>query len=248
MNKGKQIILYVVYGIMVAVNALANILPINGYQTGEISNMQDVFFTPAGFIFSIWGIIYFALLLWLLSFNFKKQVLSPSQYWGFLLTCLFNTSWILVWHFLLDGIAFVVIFLLLLSLIFLYQAQRKTTRSKLYLIPISLYLGWIIVATITNFSYWLVASIGIDANLQTLLTYVFLSITTLVGLGIAFYFKDWVILLVFIWAMYGIFIKNLPDHRMIAIVTIILAAILIVGSLISLVIRRKMKHTNPYHF
>lgn len=248
MTIGKQIVLYLAYGIMIAVNALANILPINGYQTGEISDMYDVFFTPAGFIFSIWGVIYFALLLWLLSFSLKKQTLSSAQFWGFLLTCLFNTLWILVWHFLLDGIAFIVIFLLLLSLIFLYRTQKKATHSKLYLIPISLYLGWIIVATITNFSYWLVASIGIEANLQTIVTYVLLSLATLLGLGIAYFLKDWAIILVFIWAMYGIFTKNLPDHRSIAIVTAGLMIVLIIGSIASFFINRKTAQKNPYHF
>lgn len=248
MTIGKQIVLYLAYGIMIAVNALANILPINGYQTGEISDMYDVFFTPAGFIFSIWGVIYFALLLWLLSFSLKKQTLSSAQFWGFLLTCLFNTLWILVWHFILDGIAFIVIFLLLLSLIFLYRTQKKATHSKLYLIPISLYLGWIIVATITNFSYWLVASIGIEANLQTIVTYVLLSLATLLGLGIAYFLKDWAIILVFIWAMYGIFTKNLPDHRSIAIVTVGLMIVLIIGSIASFFINRKTAQKNPYHF
>ncbi|WP_407370440.1 tryptophan-rich sensory protein [Carnobacterium sp.] len=248
MTIGKQLVLYLAYGIMIAVNALANILPINGYQTGEISDMYDVFFTPAGFIFSIWGVIYFALLLWLLSFSLKKQTLSSAQFWGFLITCLFNTLWILVWHFLLDGIAFIVIFLLLLSLIFLYRTQKKATHSKLYLIPISLYLGWIIVATITNFSYWLVASIGIEANLQTIVTYVLLSLATLLGLGIAYFLKDWAIILVFIWAMYGIFTKNLPDHRSIAIVTAGLMIVLIIGSITSFFINRRTAQKNPYHF
>lgn len=248
MTIGKQIILYLAYGIMIAVNALANILPINGYQTGEISDMYDVFFTPAGFIFSIWGVIYFALLLWLLSFSFKKQTLSSAQFWGFLLTCLFNTLWILVWHFLLDGIAFIVIFLLLLSLVFLYQSQIRTTQSKFYLIPISLYLGWIIVATITNFSYWLVASIGIETGLQTIVTYALLSLATLLGLGVAYFLKDWAIIAVFIWAMYGIVTKNLSDHRSIAIFTAGLMIILIIGSIVSFFLNRKIPKKNPYHF
>ena len=233
---------------MIAVNALANILPINGYQTGEISDMHDVLFTPAGFIFSIWGVIYLALLLWLLSFSFKKSTLSPSQSWGFLLTCVLNIIWILAWHFLLDGIALIVIFLLLLSLIFLYQAQKKATSSKIHLIPISLYLGWIIVATITNFNYWLVATVGIDVSLQVLLTYISLASTTLVGLGVVFYLKDWAIIVVFIWAMYGIFTKNLADHRLIAIVTIVLASILLIGILLSLVIDQKSNKKNSIFF
>lgn len=108
----------------------------------------------------------------------------------------------------------------------------------LYLIPISLYLGWIIVATITNFSYWLVASVGIETSIQTVLTYALLGLTTLVGLGIIFYLKDWAIVLVFVWAMYGIFTKNLPDHRLIALVTIVLAVILLIGIIASFVINR----------
>lgn len=118
----------------------------------------------------------------------------------------------------------------------------------LYLIPISLYLGWIIVATITNFSYWLVASVGIETSIQTVLTYALLGLTTLVGLGIIFYLKDWAIVLVFVWAMYGIFTKNLPDHRLIALVTIVLAVILLIGIIASFVINRGTTKKNPYHF
>ncbi|WP_394137804.1 hypothetical protein [Cytobacillus oceanisediminis] len=45
------------YMLMVTVNVLASILPLNGQTTGEISNKLDVLFTPAGYVFSIWGLI-----------------------------------------------------------------------------------------------------------------------------------------------------------------------------------------------
>lgn len=52
----------VTYLIMVIVNALANILPINGIDTGAISDSYPNLFAPAGLTFSIWGVIYLLLL------------------------------------------------------------------------------------------------------------------------------------------------------------------------------------------
>ena len=53
--------------IMIVVNALANILPINGLNTGEVSAFYPNYFVPAGFTFSIWGIIYLLLAVYLLA-------------------------------------------------------------------------------------------------------------------------------------------------------------------------------------
>jgi hypothetical protein len=39
-------------------NALVNILPLNGITTGEVSNAYPNLFTPANYVFSIWGVIY----------------------------------------------------------------------------------------------------------------------------------------------------------------------------------------------
>ena len=48
--------------LVLAVNALANILPINGYTTGQVSGFYPNYFVPAGFTFGIWGLIYFLLI------------------------------------------------------------------------------------------------------------------------------------------------------------------------------------------
>jgi hypothetical protein len=47
--------------VMLAANALANILPFNGLTTGEISDRFPNLFAPAGITFSIWGLIYLTL-------------------------------------------------------------------------------------------------------------------------------------------------------------------------------------------
>ena len=58
----KIIITWLLFVGVIAVNALANILPINGYNTGQISAFYPNAFVPAGFTFSIWGVIYLLLL------------------------------------------------------------------------------------------------------------------------------------------------------------------------------------------
>ena len=57
---------------VVLVNAAANIMPINGKTTGEISNSLPVLFTPAGYAFSIWAVIYLLLAIWLYGFMRNK--------------------------------------------------------------------------------------------------------------------------------------------------------------------------------
>ena len=47
--------------LVIVVNGLANALPLNGQSTGAISDRFQVYFVPAGYVFSIWGLIYLAL-------------------------------------------------------------------------------------------------------------------------------------------------------------------------------------------
>ena len=61
-----KIINMVTFLAMVTVNALANILPINGVGTGEVSDFYANLFAPAGITFSIWGVIYLLLALFVL--------------------------------------------------------------------------------------------------------------------------------------------------------------------------------------
>jgi translocator protein len=56
-----SIINLIFYLFVVTMNFLANSLPLNGQTSEEISDKLDVLFTPAGYVFSIWGFIYFLL-------------------------------------------------------------------------------------------------------------------------------------------------------------------------------------------
>ena len=44
--------------LVIVVNGMANGVPLGGRTTGEISAAYPTLFTPAGFTFGIWGLIY----------------------------------------------------------------------------------------------------------------------------------------------------------------------------------------------
>jgi hypothetical protein len=168
----KIILTWVLFLGVIAVNALANILPINGYNTGQVSAFYPNAFVPAGFTFSIWGIIYLLLFSYTIGFTYYslKQEQFPKVFafikrinHYFLLTCVFNMSWILAWHYLQIKLSVVIMLLFLITLIQLFlksntMAGALTTTQKFILqSPFIVYLGWISVATIANITALLVA-------------------------------------------------------------------------------------------
>jgi hypothetical protein len=168
----KIIITWVLFLGVIAVNALANILPINGYNTGQISAFYPNAFVPAGFTFSIWGVIYLLLLFYTIGFTYYtlKQEQYPKAFTlieriniYFLLTCVFNMSWIIAWHYLQIELSLVIMLLFLITLIQLFLKSntiaRDLTLSQRFILqtPFIVYLGWISVATIANTTALLVA-------------------------------------------------------------------------------------------
>ena len=92
---------------MLATNALANILPLNGKLTADISNSYPNLFTPAGITFSIWGLIYtllfFFVLYYLGFFNKQRSRVNEEVYkrigYLFIFACFANTLWLFAWHY-----------------------------------------------------------------------------------------------------------------------------------------------------
>jgi hypothetical protein len=82
---------------VIAVNGLANALPLNGQTTGEISDRFDVFFVPAGYVFSIWGVIYLALLGFTIYQALPAQRDNPRLHrigYLYALSCAANIAWL----------------------------------------------------------------------------------------------------------------------------------------------------------
>lgn len=143
----------------IVVNGLANAIPINGQQTGQVSDRFDVYFTPAGYVFSIWGLIYlslFAFAIYQLLPAQRNSVLIRRITVPFWISSVANMSWLLCWHYEYFGTTLVLMLLLLASLIWvtriLFAAGPAADVSERWCLrtPFSVYLGWITVATIAN--------------------------------------------------------------------------------------------------
>lgn len=143
----------------IALNGLANALPLNGQSTGEISDRFQVYFVPAGYVFSIWGLIYLGLLAFAVYQVLPAQRENPQLKrigYLFALSCVANIAWLFLWHyeyFVLTVVAMLTLLLLLITIYLRLQIGRNQVgRIEQWCvnIPFSIYLGWITVATIAN--------------------------------------------------------------------------------------------------
>ena len=161
MNKDKprQIVNVVVFLITLMFNGLASGLPLNGMDTGQISDMFDVYFVPAGYVFSIWGVIYLLLLGFTVYQALPSQRENPSLRkinYLFAVNCLANSTWLVLWHYLIFPITVPVMLIILITLIWIYVRLEIGLRpvsfkeSVLVHLPFRVYLGWITVATVAN--------------------------------------------------------------------------------------------------
>lgn len=141
-----------------AVNTAANLLPLNGQTTGEISDRFPVLITPPGYVFSIWGLIYTGLIAYAIYQALPSRRDDPRLRrvaWPFVLSCAANVAWLLLWHYNQFGLTLGAMLGLLFALIvvdrrlgtFPEHAGADLIFARL---PFSVYLGWISVATIVN--------------------------------------------------------------------------------------------------
>ena len=206
--------------LVITINALANILPINGYNTGQISGFYPNYFVPAGFTFGIWGIIYILLIgfvVFSLAVSFAKideasrNVISAISF-PFQVTCLLNAGWIIAWHYLQLGFSLFIMIGLLVFLIRIFLRLQKQTVSlkPVYSFwiqqPFVVYLAWICVATIANVTALLVG-IGWQGGPISPANWSILMMLVAFGLGSYFTvgLKKYGYTLVLSWAFFGIY-------------------------------------------
>jgi translocator protein len=227
------------------VNSLANILPLNGRTTGSISDSFNVLFVPAGYVFSIWGLIYIGLIGFTIYQALPSQRDNPllqKVSWLVALSNLLNGGWIFFWHYGVYAMTLVVMLLLLATLIAIYlrldigRAAFSAANKWLVSIPFSIYLGWITVATIANVTAVLswagFTGGGIDPQAWVVILLV-------AGVGIAaaaaITRRDIAYLLVLVWAFAGIGVRwpALPTVMVASFTAAALVALLAVYSLVA---------------
>lgn len=182
---------------------------LNGIPTGQISDQYQVLFTPAGYVFSIWSLIYLMLIIFAIFQALPKQFsdpsLNPLRLW-FLVTSVLNSLWLIVWQYEYLLFSLVIMILLLLSLIKIYLLKRNSWQTRF---PFSLYLGWISVATIANVSIVLYSLNWNGFGINDLAwTVIMMLVAVVLGAIMLNKFRDYLIAGVIMWALIGITIKN----------------------------------------
>jgi cell division protein FtsW (lipid II flippase) len=210
------------YLAMIATNALANALPLNGRLTGDVSNAYPSLFTPAGVTFSIWGVIYLLLgahVLYQLGLfrdgpdTAEQTALLNRVGVLFAVSSLANTAWVFAWHYDHIPLSAVLIVVILVCLalisITLRRANLSGRRRWLIGVPFSVYFGWTTVAVVANITVLLVSwkwdGFGLsDSTWAVIIVLVAMAIGTLTMVRN----RDAAYGLVLIWAFVGILIRQ----------------------------------------
>jgi len=244
---------------VIIVNYLANAIPIAGNTTGELSALYPSLFTPSGFTFAIWGLIYLLLIFFIIyqSKGLLKGNISPKMRFlyridvWFFVSSLANIAWIFAWHYQVVWLSVIIMFFILAALLMIYLrlgvGRRIVGQNERFLVhlPFSIYLGWITVATIANISAFLVKinwdGFGLSAEFWTALMMGIASAITIVMLILR---KDLFFTLVILWAFFGILYKRLtvdPQQSLTIWITAVIGIFLIVSVAIYLWVKPFIK-------
>ena len=152
--------------VTLAVNGLAGTTVLNGRTTAQVSDLYSNPFTPAGYVFAIWAVIYTLLLVFVVYQALPKQKDKPFQKQIgalFILSSVFNVVWLFLWQYDYIALSVVVMFALLATLVAIYlrlgigKSSAPLSEKLAVHLPFSVYLGWITVASIANVAAALVS-------------------------------------------------------------------------------------------
>lgn len=239
--------------VTVFLNYLSNTGIFNGNTMSSISARYDNLFTPAGYAFSIWGLIYIGLFGFIFyqwrifakkDSGEEEQVVSDISWW-FVLSCIANCLWIVAWLYDYTGLSVIVMIVLLISLlsIIVNNAMEITSASvrkkMLVWLPFSLYTGWISVAIIANIAAYLTkigwGGFGIPELSWTL---IMIGIAGFIHLYMTWKRNMREFALVAAWALVAIAVANQQTEQVV-VAAFTVAAILVLSSII-----HAIKHWN----
>jgi benzodiazapine receptor len=201
-------------------NFLAVNLPLNGLTPREISDQFDIYFVPAGYVFSIWSIIYLGLIAYAvyqaLPQNRKNERMAKTDLW-FAVSNIANALWLVGFHYQVFVFSLLMMVILLVCLIKIFETFKvgrtnETRTWKLAVeIPFGIYLGWITVATIANVTqvldYYNWNGFGISEEVWFVIMIV---VAVVLSSLMSFRRRAFEYTLVLIWAFVGIAVK-FPD-------------------------------------
>lgn len=210
--------------IMLSLSYLAQNKQLSSLDVGEVSAKYETLFAPAGLTFAIWGLIYFSLtafciyhLVKALNSNEQEQADSDIRAIGvlFIINTLATGAWLVAWVNEAIGLSLLLIIVQLVTLILISvkahiaNPDRELSSKVFTQFPLSIYFGWICIATIANVSAFLVAinwgGFGISESNWVI---IMIGVATLLSFFIIFVRRNFFFGLVILWALYGIVLKR----------------------------------------
>lgn len=222
---------------------------VTGSDVGGTANDNETIIQPAGFAFSMWGLIYILLFIWIIYLFFAKKdksaITERLKFWP-IINFLLNGVWIFVftqgWLFA----SLIVIVALLYTLAEIFSSISETNYSWFDRFPFSMYFAWVTLATIVNIFTWVTGN-GIETILgmgELTWTILVLIVAGLIGIAIAVFFKDWLYPLVLIWPLIGIYAESGDVSTGLNITLLIVSIALVVVAIMVIVNKmRRLKVT-----
>ncbi|MCC2546173.1 hypothetical protein LJY25_06930 [Hymenobacter sp. BT175] len=200
----------------IALNYWANTHPFNGQTMGEVSARYPTPLTPAGYAFSIWGLIFLTLTIYAVWQLLPAQRASPlpdAIAPPLTLASVATAGWVVLFAFELILLSVLVMLLILGCLIVVYGRSRRLVLCRQVpgwtSVPFALYLGWISVATVINVTIGLrVLGWQTSAGVASGLAVGLLIVVVLLGLVISRRFSEAVFPLVVSWALVAIWMAQ----------------------------------------
>jgi len=203
---------------VILMNYLSNALPFGGMTNAQISAEYPTLITPAGYAFSIWGVIYLTLAVFaFFQLGKGKEIRFYKLIWPyFIVNVLANALWLVAFQNEWFIFSLVIMAVLLGTLIgmfrIFYRLKRalSTTHRYFFHVPFGIYFGWVSVASIVNVAVTLVA---LDVSFFTASEELWTAAMLVIGFGIAAFFlitrKDYIYALTFVWAYAAIMFAHM---------------------------------------
>ncbi|MFK7924973.1 MAG: hypothetical protein AB8H47_23650 [Bacteroidia bacterium] len=216
----KALPIFVIISILatIAWNYAVNAIPLNGITSGEVSALYPTLITPAGYAFSIWGLIYIGLLAFGV-FQLLPASQAASSFANenqdyirklFIVNMLANALWLLAFHYQFIWASVLVMLTILGTLILIHLRLSDTSFPTWINWAFQIYFGWITVATVVNVSVqFFTLDILNNSSLGWLIT--ILLIAFAIGFSLMWVYKAYAYLGVLIWAFMAIGVKLSAD-------------------------------------
>jgi hypothetical protein len=243
----KKKTLAILNAVFLAITLVMNYLSNTGYFNGNtmktVSDRYHNLFTPAPYAFSIWGLIYLFLLVFIIySFIILKRekeshIISEISIW-FIITCIANSLWVVAWLYDHIGISVLLMLILLLALVkIILNTKAELTNPPFRIVacvwwPYTIYAGWISVALIADIAAFLTkiqwSGFGFSESAW--------AIIMIVIAGMLYLFITWKrnmreYALVGTWALIAVAIANKENHHDIYLAALLTAIIIAVSSM-----------------